>query len=475
MKTTIEDDNASLHGNGLMAGAEPPANDSERKIETQNEREKIFEKIREQVTGLFFGLGGNGQTIELQQIMDPETTMPKRRRKQKNSSANGEESIRKIHEFSMKPKDIRDYLQRFVIRQEGAKKVLSVAVCDHYNHVRSCINSPEENLRDYSKPNVLLLGPTGVGKTYLIRHVAKLLGVPFVKADATKFSETGYVGNDVEDLIRNLVRNADDDAKLAQYGIIFIDEIDKIASFGGNGRDVSGRGVQVNLLKLMEDSDVNLVAPNDITAQMHVMLSFGEGKPRKETINTRHILFIVSGAFEKLNDQIRRRTAASAIGFGNRGNDSRDSDFLHLATTADFVEFGIEPEFIGRLPVRVACEQLRQEDLAQILLTSEGSILRQYESDFAGYGITLTVSDEAVDLIASMAVEEKTGARGLMTVLEKLFRDFKFYLPSTEVTMLHITKETVKNPSAALQCILHNCNSPAAESVSAEIQGMATR
>jgi endopeptidase Clp ATP-binding regulatory subunit ClpX len=354
----------------------------------------------------------------------------------------------------MRPRDVSEYLQRFVIRQDEAKKVLAVTVCDHYNHVRRCINNPEELTRDYGKPNVLLLGPTGVGKTYLIRILAKLLGVPFVKADATKFSETGYVGNDVEDLVRDLVRTANGDVELAQYGIIFIDEIDKIASCEELGRDVSGRGVQVNLLKLMEDTEVSIVAPNDITAQMSAMVSFGTKRGKRETIGTRHILFIMSGAFDKLNAHVRRRTSASAIGFGRNINGDPGDDFLHLATTADFVQYGLEPEFVGRLPVRVACEHLKKDDLAQILLRSEGSILRQYESDFMGYGIELTFDEEAIYAIADLAVAENTGARGLMTVLERLFRDFKFHLPSSPLRQLRISSEAVANPASHLKKLL---------------------
>ena len=203
--------------------------------------------------------------------------------------------------FNLKPADIARYLNRFVIGQTEAKKVLSVALCDHFQHVRLTLEG--NTAPYYQKQNVLVLGPTGVGKTHLIRSAAELIGVPFVKGDATKFSETGYVGGDVDDLVRDLLRRAGGDAKKAQHGIIYLDEIDKLATREpGAGRDVSGRGVQTNLLKLMEDGDVQLVSPNDMTGQLQAAMSAvrGGGGPPSDTINTRHILFIVSGAFDRM-------------------------------------------------------------------------------------------------------------------------------------------------------------------------------
>ncbi|HYV30942.1 MAG TPA: AAA family ATPase, partial [Candidatus Binatia bacterium] len=199
--------------------------------------------------------------------------------------------------FDYKPRDVKAYLDRFVIKQEEAKKVLSVALCDHYHHVRMAVEGKDQP--NYAKQNIILIGPTGVGKTYLIRSIADLIGVPFVKADATKFSETGYVGGDVEDLVRDLVRRAEGDVARAQYGIIYIDEIDKIAAAPNSaGRDVSGRGVQTNLLKLMEETEVPARAPHDIAGQIQAMMELTQGRGRKQpaTINTKHILFVVSGA-----------------------------------------------------------------------------------------------------------------------------------------------------------------------------------
>jgi endopeptidase Clp ATP-binding regulatory subunit ClpX len=357
--------------------------------------------------------------------------------------------------FDLKPKEVKEYLDRFVIKQEEAKKVLSIAVCDHYHHAARC--RKETGCGDYTKQNVILIGPTGVGKTYLIKCIARLIGVPFVKADATKFSETGYVGGDVEDLVRDLVHEADGDAGLARYGIIYVDEIDKIASASNLvGRDVSGRGVQTGLLKLMEETEVPLRSPMDITGQIQTMMEFQKkGKVKKKTINTRHILFIVSGAFEKLSEIVQKRVRAREIGF-TAGIDEkrRRFEYLHEARSKDYIQFGFEPEFIGRLPVRVVCEELGEDDLYQILKSSEGSIVRQYEAAFEAFGIKVIFSDEGLREIARKAYVEETGARGLLTVCERTLRDFKFELPSTDIRHLVVTKEIVDDPAGALRKLI---------------------
>jgi ATP-dependent Clp protease ATP-binding subunit ClpX len=295
-----------------------------------------------------------------------------------------------------------------------------------------------------------------VGKTYLMRNVAKLIGVPFVKADATKFSETGYVGNDVDDLVRDLVKQADGNVELAQYGIIYVDEIDKIAAESSRGgRDVSGRGVQINLLKLMEETEVNLQSSQDMMGQMKAFMDMQRGgKPGKATISTKNILFIVSGAFDQLAESVRKRLDLTRIGFGSSGEQdmaSSEINFLNKAETQDFIKYGFEPEFIGRLPVRVACDELTKEDLAEILLSSEGSALDQYRKDFDGYNIKFDISNPAVKEVAKIAATEKTGARGLVTVLERIFRDFKFELPSTSIRKFSVDADTVSRPQDALK------------------------
>ena len=377
-------------------------------------------------------------------------------KKEKESEPVKEDPLDSIRSFDRKPKEVRDYLDRFVIKQEQAKRVLSVAVCDHYNHVRRCIRDTRAQSAEYLKPNVLLLGPTGVGKTYLMRNVAKLIGVPFVKADATKFSETGYVGNDVDDLVRDLVKQADGNVELAQYGIIYVDEIDKIAAESSRGgRDVSGRGVQINLLKLMEETEVNLQSSQDMMGQMKAFMEMQRGgKPGKSTISTKNILFIVSGAFDQLAESVRKRLDLTRIGFGSSGEQdvaSSEINFLNKAETQDFIKYGFEPEFIGRLPVRVACDELTKEDLAEILLSSEGSALDQYRKDFDGYNIKFDIGNPAINEVAKIAATEKTGARGLVTVLERIFRDFKFELPSTSIRKFSVDADTVSRPQDALK------------------------
>jgi len=358
-------------------------------------------------------------------------------------------------DFDYKPRDVKKHLDRFVIRQDEAKKVLSVALCDHYNHVRLALEGREQP--NYTKQNVILLGPTGVGKTYLIRSIADLIGVPFVKADATKFSETGYVGSDVEDMVRELVRRADGDIERAEYGIIYIDEIDKLAAApeSKGGRDVSGRGVQTNLLKLMEETEVPARSPNDIAGQMAAMMEASQGRRGPGTINTKHILFVVSGAFDGLDKLIEKRVREATIGFAaGAGGQAEAGEIYDHAQTRDFIDYGFEPEFIGRLPVRVVCHPLDDDDLFHILKNSEGSIIRQYEEDFACYGIDVLFKDEGLREIATQAGQEKTGARGLMTVCERTFRNFKFELPSTNVRRFVVDAALVRDPQAALERLL---------------------
>jgi len=304
-----------------------------------------------------------------------------------------------------------------------------------------------------------LVGPTGVGKTYLIKNLAKLVGVPFVKADATKFSETGYVGGNVEDIVRDLVTEADGDIELAQYGMVYLDEIDKIAGSNNQiGKDVSGRGVQTNLLKLMEETEVDLNTPYDPISQMQAMMEFQKkGKIEKKTVNTKHIIFFVSGAFNQLEEIIKERLQEQGIGFGaTLGSKKQNFDYMKECRSDDLVKFGFEPEFVGRLPVRVVCHELSVDDLHNILKHSEGSIIKQYKKAFKAYGVDIEFTDESLYKIAGKAYEEKTGARGLTTVCERVFRDYKFELPSTNIKSFVATEQMIEDPVGELQKLLSN-------------------
>jgi endopeptidase Clp ATP-binding regulatory subunit ClpX len=288
-----------------------------------------------------------------------------------------------------------------------------------------------------------------------VKHIADLVGVPFVKADATKFSETGYVGADVDDLVRDLVAKANGNVELAEHGIIYLDEIDKLATGGEGriGRDVSGRGVQTALLKLMEETEVPLYAQNDFRSQMKMMFDMRQGRNSgREVVNTRNILFIVSGAFSGIEKIIEKRQARATIGFGaTLIEQPTTEDLLRQVTTRDFIDYGFEAEFIGRLPVRVFCDALKVGDLFQIMKNSAGSLIRQYEREFHAYGVRALFQDDALRLVAAQAAEEKTGARGLVTAWEKVLRDFKFELPSLGLPEIVIDAALITDPQAVLE------------------------
>ena len=415
-----------------------------------------------------------GDRVSVATLTQPE---PAAESEEPPPKASGEEFV-----FNFLPRDIKAHLDRFVIKQDEAKKVLSIAVCDHYNHANYLRRLEKEDAAraeetEYAKQNVILVGPTGVGKTYLIKHIAELIKVPFVKADATKFSETGYVGGDVEDLVRELVQKADGDLNLAQFGIIYIDEIDKIASAANLiGRDVSGRGVQTTLLKLMEETEVPVRSMNDLQAQLQAAFEFQKrGKAKRETINTRHILFVVSGAFERLKQQVSRRISQGQIGFSAEPVKVMDNELFQYVTTQDFLEYGFEPEFIGRLPVRVVCEELDADDLYKIMKFSEGSLLRQYERAFRAYGIEISFDDEALRLIADAAAKEKTGARGLLTVFEKLFRDYKYHLAGSGLSQLRVTAELVREPKRVLDRLMAEGHKIEAQTLEASLRQFAEK
>jgi len=377
---------------------------------------------------------------------------PKREKKQEKSFA--ERILSKIN-FDLKPQELIAYLDQYVVKQEAAKAILATKICTHFNRIKYWLKHRRNTLNriNYIKNNILMIGPTGVGKTFMIKLIAQKLGVPFVKGDATKFSETGYVGGDIEDLVRELVHQAEDDIELAQFGIIYIDEIDKIASSNSFlGPDVSRTGVQRALLKPMEETEVDLKTPFDPISQLETIEQYRRtGKKERLVINTRHILFIMSGAFNGLEDIVKQRIHQQEIGFGaNITSKKEKRNYLAYVKAEDLIKYGFESEFIGRLPVIAVFEKLETEDLYQILKNPNSVVINAKKQDFRAYDIDLAFEDQAFSFFAQKAAEEGTGARALVSVLERTLLPFEKTLPSTEIKKLVVTREVATNPKQAL-------------------------
>ncbi|MDR2905173.1 MAG: ATP-dependent Clp protease ATP-binding subunit ClpX [Helicobacteraceae bacterium] len=337
--------------------------------------------------------------------------------------------------MNFSPKGLKEILDSYVIGQEEAKKTFAIAVYNHYKRVFRQHEIEDES--EIAKSNVLLIGPTGSGKTLMAQTLARYLNVPIALADATSLTEAGYVGEDVENILTKLLQNAGGDMKKAERGIVFIDEIDKIARLGENRsitRDVSGEGVQQTLLKIIEGSSVNVTQRG------------GRKHPHSDFVamDTTNILFICGGAFDGLEDIVARRIGKNSLGFTQTQRGAKETrELIHQLESEDLIHYGLIPELIGRLHVISTLRELEVGDLMQILTTPKNALIKQYQKLFAIDGVKLTFTDDAIKAIAQQAIKRKTGARGLRTIIEKVARDLMYELPDLQDLEIVIGEESV--------------------------------
>jgi ATP-dependent Clp protease ATP-binding subunit ClpX len=357
---------------------------------------------------------------------------------EKESTTAQSKELLEAVENLMTPKELNNFLGDYIIGQERARKLLSVAVYNHYKRIFKTKNITDDET-EIAKSNVLLIGPTGSGKTLMAQTIARVLNVPIAIADATSLTEAGYVGEDVENILTKLIQAADGDVKRAEQGIVFIDEVDKVSRMSENRsitRDVSGEGVQQALLKIVEGADVNIPPKG------------GRKHPNQEftTINTTNILFICGGAFDGLEDILKRKQGDNILGFGHdKKTKDEQKPTYDMVEPDDLVSYGLIPELVGRLPIIASLQEINEDDMVRILTEPKNSLIKQYKKLFSIDDVELNFEDDALRAIATKSIKRKTGARGLRAILEENMIDIMYELPEYAGYEVLITKEVIEN------------------------------